>query len=128
MIVNVPKEVVGYLNEGQVSLTCEVSGFLRSTASPTWLDGNGRLIVPSSKYAIISSGTSQPSVRISNSSRTQGQRSILTITPLTSACEDEGNYTCAVEGNSSTVHLTITTNTPPRAEPSTTGEYNYKIT
>ena len=40
VIVNLPDQVTGYLDEGKVALTCEVYEFLRSTDPPTWLKDN----------------------------------------------------------------------------------------
>ena len=104
--MDVSTQETGYLKVGQVVLTCEVYGFLRSNDPPTWLSINGSQINPSSpKYLITSSQTSQPSILTSDRSSVPGLRSTLTIRQLNEA--DEGNYTCVVDGNSSVVHLSI---------------------
>ena len=62
MFVDLPGQLVGYLDEGEVELTCEVRGILRSTDPPTWLNSNGSPIDSSCplKYTVThSSLTSQ---------------------------------------------------------------------
>ena len=103
-------EVTVYLDEGQVVLTCEVHGFLKSTNSPMWLDNYGSLIDMSCplKYIIThSSLTSKVSALTSDRSRVPSLRSTLTIRQLEEG--DEGQYTCMVEGNSTVVSLFIQT-------------------
>ena len=117
MFIELPAMMIGYLDSMTVSLTCEVHGFLRSMAPPTWLDSKGELVpVESSNYSVsnysvVSTTSSRPAALISNSSAIQGQRSIFTILRLSE--EDEGNYTCMVEGNSSTVQLLVIPGSPP---------------
>ena len=97
---------IGCFDERQVVLTCEVHGFLRSTNPPTWLGRDGSPIDSNTpKYAIDISSSSRTAVLLSNGSSVLGWRSTLTINQLGTA--DEGTYTCVVDGNSATVHLTI---------------------
>ncbi len=108
MIVDLPDQVTGYLDEGKVVLTCEVHGFLRSTNPPTWLNSNGSLIDSSHtlKYQVnVSRSTSQVSFLIYNGSIVSSLRSTLTIKQLEEG--DEGQYTCMIKGNSSVVTLLI---------------------
>ena len=110
MFVDLPGQLVGYLDGGEVELTCEVHGVLRSIDSPTWLNSNGSPIDSSCpvKYNVIHhSLTSQLSILLSNGSKVPSLRSILIIKQLEEG--DEGQYTCAVEGNSSVVALLIQT-------------------
>ena len=108
VLVDLPGQVIGYLDEGQVVLTCEVYGFLRSTEPPTWLNSNGSPIDSSCplKYGVNHSDlASQVSTLLSNGSRVPSLRSTLIIKQLEG--EDAGQYTCVVEGNSSVVTLLI---------------------
>ena len=112
MIVDLPDQVTGYLDEGQVRLTCEVHGFLRSPNPPTWLDVRGSPIASTSKYRIaLTDTTSPPAVLISNGSSVSGWRSTLIISQL--GVGDEGTYTCMVDGNSTTAQLTVVAGTAP---------------
>ena len=115
MFVDIADRVTGYLDEGQVELTCEVHGFLRSTNLPTWLGRYGNHIDSSnpSKYMITSGIPSQPALLISNGASVPGQRSTLTIGQLEEG--DAGNYTCVVDGNSSIVRLVVVPGTPPQS-------------
>ena len=97
--------VNGYMNTGEVTLTCEVYGFLRSTNPLRWLDGEGNPLADSAKYTITSSTSSRPAILVSSGSSTEGQRSTLTINQLSK--EDEGNYTCVADGNSTTILLVV---------------------
>ena len=108
MIVVLPDQVTGYLDEGQVMLTCEIHGFLRSTAPPMWLNNNSIPIDSSypMKYMVnLSTSTSQVHLLNSNGNIVPSLRSTLTIKQLEEG--DEGQYTCMVEGNSSVVMLFI---------------------
>ena len=110
--MDLPGQLVGYLDEGEVELTCKVHGVLRSIDPPTWLNSNGSPIDSSCplKYNVIhSSLTSQLSILLSrsNGNKVPSLRSILIIKQLEEG--DEGQYTCAVEGNFSVVALLIQT-------------------
>ena len=39
--MDLPDQLVGYLDEGEVEMTCKVHGVLRSTDPSTWLTSNG---------------------------------------------------------------------------------------
>ena len=114
VIMDVPATMNGYLDSGQVTLTCEVYGFLQSTNPLKWLDGEGNLLSDSAKYTITHSASSRPSVLVSSRTRTEGQRLTLTINQLSK--EDEGNYTCVADGNSTTTLLRVM----PGSAPTTT--------
>ena len=108
MIVDLPDQVTGFLDEGKVVLTCEVHGFLRSTDPPMWLKGNGipfNCLCPLKYQVTFSSLTSYLSFLIPNGSVVSGLRSTLTIKQLVEG--DEGQYICMVEGNSSVATLLI---------------------
>ena len=112
VIVDLPDQVTGYLGEGQVTLTCDVHGFLRSTNPPMWLGRDGSPInsnIP--KYTIDTSDSSRPAVLISNGNSVPGLRSTLIINQLRMG--DEGTYTCMVEGGSNTTQLTIMAGSAP---------------
>ena len=113
MIVDLPGQVTGYLDERQVVLTCEVHGFLRSTNPPTWLGSDGSPIDSNTpKYTIdISDSSTRIAVLLSNGSSVPGQRSTLTINQLGMA--DEGTYTCIVDGNSSRTQPTVVAGSAP---------------
>ena len=118
VIVDLPGQMIGYLDERRVVLTCEVHGFLRSTNPPTWLDRDGSPIDSNTpKYTIDISSSSRTAVLLSNGSRIPGWRSSLTINQLGMA--DEGTYTCMVGGNSTTVQLMVVAGSEP-----TTSELN----
>ena len=125
-IITAP-DVSGYLQTGEVTLTCELHGYQSSFSPPVWLNSSGSEITTSDKYTISSSdgvntivlenGTTLPSVVVS-----------LTIHSLTSA--DEGDYTCrGTRGGESVSRLTIRihegtvppiTTPPPTTSPPTT--------
>ena len=113
VFVDVPAaEVKGYLEEREVTLTCEVHGFLQSTNPPVWQGQDGSPIDSSSSKYVISSGSSSfPSVLVSNRSVVSGFRSTLTIRQLSS--EDAGRYICVVDGNSSLIQLSVVPGTSP---------------
>ena len=112
--MDVPTRKTGYIDEGQVALTCEVYGFLRSTDPLIWLSKNGSEINSSSKYSITSSRSSQPTILTSDGSSIPGFSSTLTIRQLSEA--DKGNYTCVVDGNSSVVQLSVVAGPAPTSE------------
>ena len=113
MIVDLPGQVTGYLDERRVMLTCEVHGFLRSTNPPTWLGSDGSPIDSNTpKYTIdISDSLSRTAVLLSNGSSVPGRRFTLTINQLEMA--DEGTYTCIVDGNSAAAQLTVVAGSAP---------------
>ena len=117
VIITAP-DVSGYLQTGEVTLTCELHGYQSSYSPPMWLNTRGSEITTSDKYTISSSdgvntivledGTTLPSVIVS-----------LTIHSLTSA--DKGNYTCRGTRGESVIRLTIHEGTaPPTTAPSVT--------
>ena len=124
VFVDLPGQLVGYLDGGEVELTCEVHGVLRSTNPPTWLNSNGSTIDSSCplKYTVThSSLTSQLSILLSNGSKVPSLRSILIIKQLDEG--DEGQYTCVVEGNSSVVALLIQTRSTTTLNPATSCKF-----
>ncbi len=99
LIITTP-DVNGYIQTGEVTLTCELHGYQSSLSPPVWLDLEGSEITTSTKYTITSgegrntivfeNGTAIPSVIVS-----------LTIRNLSLA--DAGTYTCrGVRGESVT--------------------------
>ena len=65
----------------------------------------------SDKYTIDSSDSSRNAVLISNGSSVPGLQSALTINQLRT--EDEGTYTCMVDGNLATIQLTVVAGSAP---------------
>ena len=124
MIVNLPS-VIGHLDDGTVTLTCDVRGFLRLATPPMWLNNNAGSPIDSScplKYRVnFSNFTSQlPS---NGSIVVHILRSTLTINQL--EVGDEGQYTCMIEGESSVAVLLIQRSQENRSNPNPTmpGEF-----
>ena len=114
VIITAP-DVSGYLQTGEITLTCELHGYQSSFSPLMWLNTSGSEVTTSDKYTISSSdgvntivlenGTTLPSVVVS-----------LTIHSLTSA--DEGDYTChGNRGGESVSRLTIHEGTSPPTTP-----------
>ena len=116
-VISAP-DVSGYLQTGEVTLTCELHGYQSSFSPPVWLNSEGVGISSSDKYTIsyrdaenmivLEDGTTLPSVVVS-----------LTIHNLTST--DEGNYTCrGIRGDRvSQLTLISTTSSTPLTQPTT---------
>ena len=112
-------DVSGYLQTGEVTLTCELHGYQSSFSPPVWLNMNGSEITTSDKYTINSSvgvntivlenGTTLPSVIVS-----------LTIHNLMLA--DNGSYICRGTREETVAQLTIHSEgtAPPTTPPPTT--------
>ena len=99
--------MTGYLDDGTVTLTCDVRGLLRLATPPMWLNNNAGSAIDSScplKYHVnFSNFTSQlPS---NGSIVVHILRSTLTISQL--EVGDEGQYTCMIEGESSVAVLRL---------------------
>ena len=120
VIITAP-DVSGYLQTGEVILSCELHGYQSSFSPPVWLNTSGNEITTSDKYTISSSdgvntivlenGTTLPSVIVS-----------LTIHSLTSA--DEGDYTCRGTRGESVSQLTVIQGTilpPPTSQNTLSG-------
>ena len=120
VIITAP-DVSGYLQTGEVTLTCELHGYQSSFSPPVWFNTSGNEITTSDKYTISSSdgvntivlenGTTLPSVIVS-----------LTIHSLTSA--DEGDYTCHGTRGESVSQLTVIQGTilpPPTSQNTLSG-------
>ena len=110
--MDLPDLVTGYLGEGHVVLTCDIHGFLRSTNLPImWLGRDGSPINSNTpKYTIDIFDSSQTAL-LPDGTSVPGVRSTLTINQL--EVGDEGTYTCAVDGTSTTTQLTIVTGSIP---------------
>ena len=115
--------VFGYLQTGEVTLTCELHGYQSSLSPPVWLDLGGSEITTSTKYTITSgeggntivfeNGTAIPSVIVS-----------LTIRDLSLA--DGGNYTCrGVRGGESVTQLAIVEGIAPPTIPTFITMFSY---
>ena len=113
-MLDVSPTMSGFIGEGSVMLTCEVSGYASFSGTPSWT-GNGRdLTSDGSKYIInVTSGST--SLIFSNGSTGPSIVSTLTINRL--CIEDDGVYMCRVGGMSSTTRLTIMQGTSPPTTP-----------
>ena len=86
----------------KVELVCEVYGYPRDSSSPVWTHGSdpvqdGDRISINVTSASLLSGSS-----VSSTNRVESHLTISNVTE-----EDTGEYTCSVQGNSSTVTLTV---------------------
>ncbi|XP_064396410.1 uncharacterized protein LOC135343335 [Halichondria panicea] len=103
-------DVSGYLQTGEVTLTCELHGYQSSLSPPVWLNTNGSETNDSTKYTvsvcegnntiILQNGTVVPSIIFN-----------ITIHNLSSA--DGGTYTCRGVRGESVTQLTILEGTDP---------------
>ncbi len=103
-------DVSGYLQTGEVILTCELHGYQSSLSPPVWLNTNGSETNDSTKYTvfvceglntiILQNGTVVSSIILS-----------ITIHKLSSV--DVGNYTCRGVRGESITQLTILEGTLP---------------
>ena len=102
--------VSGYLQTGEVTLTCELHGYQSSLSSPVWLNTNGSETNDSTKYTVsvcegnntitLQNGTIVPSI-------------ILSITIHNLSLADGGAYTCRGVRGESVTQLTILEGTDP---------------
>ena len=118
-MLNTSSTMSGFVGEGSVMLTCEVSGFASFSGTPSWTGSGRDLTTDGSKYIInVTSGSG--SLIFSNGSTGPSVISTLTINKL--RMEDDGVYTCSVAGMSSTgmsstTRLTIMQGTSPPTTP-----------
>ena len=109
-MLDVSSTMSGFIGEGSVMLTCEVSGYASFSGTPSWTVSGRDLTSDGSKYIInVSSGSA--SLIFSNGSTGPSIVSSLTINQL--CIEDDGVYTCSVGGMSSMTRLTIMQGTSP---------------
>ena len=103
--------VCGYLQTGEVTLTCELHGYQSSLSPPVWLDLGGSEITASTKYT-ITSGEGGNTIVFENGTAIPSVIVRLRIRDLSLA--DGGNYTCrGVGGGESVTQLVITEGTAP---------------
>ena len=84
-----------------IVLTCEVYGYPRDSSPPVW-SSPGRDLQTERFNITLSNGDRLMSDSVPDTERVVSQ---LTITDVTE--EDEGEYTCSVEGQSDTYHLIL---------------------
>ena len=112
--------VCGYLQTGEVTLTCELHGYQSSLFPPVWLDLGGSEITACTKYT-ITSGEGGNTIVFENGTAIPSVIVRLRIRDLSLA--DGGNYTCrGVGGGESVTQLVITEGTasPTTPTPPTT--------
>ena len=92
-MLDVSSTMFGFIGEGSVMLTCEVSGYASFSGTPSWTVSGRDLTSDGSKYIInVSSGSA--SLIFSNGSTGPSIVSTLTIKQL--CIEDDGVYTCSM--------------------------------
>ncbi len=103
-------DVSGYLQTGEVTLTCELHGYQLSLSPPVWLNTNGSETNDSTKYTVsVCEGNS--TIILQNGTVFSSIILDITIHNLSSA--DGGNYTCRGVRGESITQLTILEETSP---------------
>ena len=103
MVVESVSSPTVYTGEStEAELVCAVYGYPRDSSSPVWTNGSdpvqdGDRISITVASASLLSGSS-----VSSTNRVESRLTISNVTE-----EDSGEYTCSVQGNSSTVTLTV---------------------
>ena len=99
MIVEVKSPGTVFTGEGSlVSLTCEIYGYPHNSCSPVWTRGSEKLQGDKYTTTVINAGL----LNVSSTERVVSQLTIRNVTE-----DDSGEYTCSVEGNSTTANLTV---------------------
>ena len=88
------QSVTGFVGQGSVTLTCEVSNYASFLGSPMWINSNGTSITEDSSKYLVS--TRSGSNRLIYDNGTTGPSLVSTLTILQLSVRDEGNYTCSV--------------------------------
>ena len=82
-----------------VVLSCEVYGYLRNSASPVWTSSHD---LQSGRFSVSSN-----SDLLTGDSVPFNDRFISQLTIFCTSVEDAGEYTCSVQGNSTTITLVV---------------------
>ena len=102
MIVEVKSPGTVFTGEGSlVSLTCEIYGYPHNSCSPVWTRGSEKLQGDKYTTTVINAGL------LSGSSIFSTERVVSQLTIRNVTEDDSGEYTCSVEGNSTTANLTV---------------------
>lgn len=107
----------GFIGEGFVILSCEVSGYTSSSSPPMWAADSGANLTDPAKFAIDFRSGDSNSLIYPNGSVGPGVVSTLTINQL--SAEDGGGYTCSFGGRTLVSQLTIMGGTSPAATDAT---------
>ncbi len=111
-IITVP-DARGYLQTGEVTLSCELHGYQLSLTPPVWLDLSGSATTTSPKCTVstVSSGEGGRTIILEDGTTVPSMTVSLIIRDLSLA--DEGNYTCRGSNSQSVTQLFIVEGTAP---------------
>ena len=82
-----------------VVLSCEVYGYPRNSSSPVWTSSHD---LQSGRFSVSSNSDLLTGDSVALSDRVISQLTIVNVT-----MEDAGEYTCSVQGNSTTITLVV---------------------
>ena len=103
MVVEVEDPGRVYSDEvSEVTLSCEVYGYPRDSSPPAWTSTSGELQSGRFNTTVTNAGLLNGS-SISTTERVVSQLTIFCVSE-----RDSGEYTCSMQGNSTTVTLSIT--------------------
>ena len=86
----------------KVELVCEVYGYPRDSSSPVWTHGSDPVQDDDRISITVTSASLLSGSSVSSTNRVESRLTISNVIE-----EDSGEYTCSVQGNSSTVTLTV---------------------
>ena len=102
VIVEVKSPGAVFTGEGaMVNLVCEIYGYPHDYSFPVWTRGSDKLQNDRYTTTVINAGLLSGS-SISSTERVVSQLTISNVTE-----DDSGEYTCSVDGNSTTATLTV---------------------
>ena len=86
----------------EVELVCEVYGYPRDSSGPVWIHGSDTVTDDCWHTINVASASLLSGSSVSSTNRVESRLTISNVPE-----EDTGEYTCSVQGNSSTVTLTV---------------------
>ena len=86
----------------EAELVCAVYGYLRDSSSPVWTHGSDPVLDGDRISITVTSASLLSGSSISSTNRVESHLTISNVTE-----EDTGEYTCSVQGNSSSITLTV---------------------